>query len=240
MKQLATVGLLVLAVCGTTVPVRAESRPSALRAVAVRLGYTYHELGPENAVSLTRPGLTILIRPGEETYDVNDRVETTEKAPFFDRNGLYVSSALVQRLGQIARQYPGTERVILISAQPKTQAAPAAVGGAISFDVQPLPGREALVVTGKAPPLAPVFLTLTGTLSSDIPDVLVSRHQVAAAPDGSFAAVLPIASDYLRGSTLHVVATSDAGVRNAVAQVVIGAPNATVSVPIEHAEKSDR
>ena len=235
MKQLVPVGILALAIAGTTGTVRADNGALPLRGVAAQLGFAYRELGPENAVSLYRPGVTILIRPGEETYEVNDRTESTQTAPRFDRNGLYVSSALAKRLGQIARQYPNTERVIVVVPQMHV---PAAITGSISFDVQRLPGREALVVTGQAPPLAPITLTLTGTLSSDIPDVLVSRHLVAAAPDGSFAAIVPIASDYLRGSTLNVVATSVPGVRSARAQVDIAAPNGGVSVPVEQLPKS--
>ena len=235
MKQLVPVGMLALVVSGTTGTVRAQSGELALRGIAANLGFVYRELGPENAVSLNRPGVTILIRPGEETYEVNDRTETTQIAPRFDRTGLYVSSALAKRLGQIARQYPDAERVIVVV--PQTHVPQAAITGSISFDVQRLPGREALVVSGQAPPLAPITLTITGTLSSDIPDVLLSRQFVAVASNGSFAAIVPIAPDYLRGSTVNVVATSVPGVRSARAQLDVDAPNKGVSVKAEQLPK---
>ncbi|HEY4433545.1 MAG TPA: hypothetical protein VGM99_04000, partial [Candidatus Cybelea sp.] len=76
-------------------------------------------------------------------------------------------------------------------------------------------------------------ITLLATLSSDLPNVLLSRHDLTAGPDGKFQAIVPIAPDYLRDSFIHVLATSSPGVISASAQLLVHSPNAGVKVPAE-------
>jgi len=232
----ALLSLVVLATGSfvAVVPAAAASHDVALRHIADQLGYDYAYLGPQDAVTLERPGVTILLRPGETTFDVNDRTETTSQAPHFYRNDLYVSTDLANQLAEIASRYPRTQRVIVVGQQ--SQPAPSAEAeahGAISLDVRQVPGSEAIVVSGQAPSSVPVMLTVLGSLSKDIPDVVVGRHEVASDVSGRFSAIVPIAPDYFHGSILTLVATSLPGVRKASAQFVVGPPNGTLPVPAE-------
>ena len=101
------------------------------------------------------------------------------------------------------------------------------------LNVTPLHGAEALYVEGTAPPSAPVLLTLVATLSSELPNVLLSRHELTAGPDGKFQAIVPIAPNYMRNTFINVLATSVPGVTSASAQILVDAPNAGIKVPAE-------
>jgi len=108
------------------------------------------------------------------------------------------------------------------------------VSGAISLEVHPLEGSEAVVVTGFAPVAAPVTITLLATLSSDIPTVVVSRHDAHPDASGRFQTIIPIAPNFLRGSIMDVLATSFSGVTPATAQFIVGPPNGKTSVSAEY------
>ncbi|TAM62127.1 hypothetical protein EPN52_00955 [bacterium] len=207
----------------------------ALSRVANQSGLSYAWLGVERAVSLTRKGLVIVLRPGANEYEVNDRIEVTAQAPRYAGGDLYVSPELARRIETLAR-YTGRP-VASERRQRETAAASqmSAGGGQLAIEARPLAGREAIVVNGQAPQGAPVTITLFGTVSSDIPTVVVSRHDVQADVNGRFQAVISIASDYFRGSVLQVVATSGPGVAPASTQVTVGSPNPHVEVPAEKA-----
>ena len=103
----------------------------------------------------------------------------------------------------------------------------------ISLEARQLQGAEAIYVEGSAPPNLSVTITLLATVSSDIPTIVVSRHDVVTDVNGRFGAVIPIASAYERGTLLEVLATSAAGTGSASARLVTGAPNEGVVVPLE-------
>ncbi len=193
-----------------------------LATVAARAGLAYRWLGPERSVSLSRPGLVVVLRPGETLYDVNDRVEIAGRAPRYAGGDLVVDQSLAAHIERLAR----TTR----SASLRPPAATAGSGpqrtfsGAIQIEARHLPGSEAIAVNGQAPPGAPVTITLLATLSPDIPTVLVSRSDVQTDVNGRFGAIISTAPDYLRGSTIEVLATSAPGVAPASAHVTLGAP----------------
>src|ERR1700680_2233758 len=127
-------------------PAAIEARGDvAISRVAAELGYAYAYLGPEDAVSLSRPGVTILVRPGERLFDVNDRTEAMDGAvPRFSRNDLYVSEQFVARLRAIAARYAtptvsGRSVVIAAPAVPRT---PYVTGPISSLDVHQIPGTQ--------------------------------------------------------------------------------------------------
>ncbi len=76
-----------------------------------------------------------------------------------------------------------------------------------------------------------MLITLLATLSSEIPNVLLSRHDLTAGPDGKFQAIVPIAPDYMRDSFINVLATSSPGVTSASSQLLIHAANAGITSP---------
>ncbi len=105
--------------------------------------------------------------------------------------------------------------------------------GFISLVARQLQGAEAIDVEGNAPPNAPVTITLLATVSTDVPTIVVSRHDVITDVNGRFGAIIPIASAYERGTILKIVATSLPGIIPTSAQLVINAPNAGANVPLE-------
>ena|ERR1700693_536761 len=238
-----TLGVTLASVAFAAVtPVAIEARGDvALSRVAAELGYTYAYLGPEDAVSLSRPGVTILVRPGERLFDVNDRTEAMDGvAPRFSRNDLFVSPQFIARLRAIATLYPGgmggASEVMPIT----TRSSSATVTGPISLlDVRQIPGTQQLDVSGKTPaPNMPITLTLVGTFSSEIPDTVLSRRQVFADADGRFRASVPIGPGYLRGAYLTLVASSVPGVASASLRFEVKAPNGDLSVPAERPPRS--
>jgi len=215
---------------------------TALMKAAADLGYAYSYLGPEDAAALTRPGVTIVIRPGERLFDVNDRTEAMDgPAPRFAYNDIFISNMLIARLRQLAARYPANvsgERALVVSV-PVPYAAPFDLTGAISnLRVAQIPGQQMLGVGGTAPANAPITLTLVGTFSSELPDVVLNRQVVTADSKGSFVTDLPIASGYYRGGILTVVASSVPGITPARAQVAAKAPNGAIIVPADVEPKS--
>ncbi len=221
----------------TTGVVSASSQGVALASVARSAGLQYEWLAATRAVQLSGPGIVLVIRPGDNLYEVNDRVEVTATAPEYASNDIYVTPALAKHIAQLARraqQLAGEQTVAAIRAnEVQQEASVVQIHGTILLTVVPLKGAEALLVSGQAPPSVPVMITLLATLSSDIPNVLLSRHELTAGPDGKFQAIIPIASDFWRSTFVHVLATSVPGVVSASSQVLVEAPNAGMKVPAE-------
>jgi hypothetical protein len=212
--------------------------PLATVARVAHLEYTW--LAATRAVQLSGPGIVLVVRPGDNVYEVDDRVEITAVTPRYISNDIYVSQTLATHITSLARQAQlfvsaqEARMADMVSAdQQQQQASAAELHGTIVLNVTPLQGAEALLITGNAPASAPVRITLLATLSSDLPNVLLSRHDLTAGPDGKFQAILPIAPDYLRDSFIHVLATSLPGVISASAQLLVQAPNTGIKVPAE-------
>jgi len=119
------------------------------------------------------------------------------------------------------------------SAETTLSAADDSAHGVITMEARQLQGAEALDVEGTAPARVPVTITLLAVVSSDIPTIVVSRHDVVTDVNGRFGAVIPIASAYERGTVLRVVATSAPDVASATTELVVQAPNTGVTVPLE-------
>jgi hypothetical protein len=224
------------------------SNSIALARAAAATGFVYSYLGPEDAASLSRPGVTVVIRPGQRLFDVNDRTEAMDgPAPFFSRNDLYVSESLVRRLRQIAAEFPAPapEAGGMMQQMPpsttSSSTAPANATGSIAkLTVSQVPGLQQLSVAGVAPANVPVLLTLVGSFSAEVPDVVLSRHRIVADRNGNFQSDLSIAPGYFRGAVLTVVASSFPGVASAKAKIVMKAPNGTTDIPADQDQKSIR
>jgi len=233
--------VVALAFCLTSLTLGvADASPQgiALASLARSAGLQYEWLAATRAVQLSGPGIVLVVRPGDNLYEVNDRVEVTATAPLYLSNDIYVSRALANHIATLARQAQQLVGEQIAQAERaadavRSEAVVAQIQGTILLTVVPLKGAEALLVTGQAPPAVPVRITLLATLSSDIPNVLLSRHDLTAGPDGKFQAIVPIAPDYMKGTFLHVLATSVPGVVSASTQLVVDAPNAGVKVPAE-------
>ncbi len=243
MKRLIVGTALASAAFAVALPAAIQAQGEvALSRVAAQLGYSYAYLGPEDAVALTRPGVTVLIRPGERLFDVNDRTESTGgSAPRFYEHDVYVSPQMIARLRAIATQYPRpttTDRLGVIVDTNATY--PIGVTGAIGeLVVRSLPGTFQVDVSGKGPAKnLPITLTLIGTFSSEIPDTVLNRRQVFTDADSRFRTTVSIAPGYLRGAYLTLVASSVPGVASASLRFEVKAPNGDISVPAEQPQKS--
>jgi hypothetical protein len=242
-RHAARVALFAIVVAAAIPTVSYADHDTALVKVASELGYVYGYLGPEDAVSLSRPGVTIVIRPGEKLFDVNDRTEAMDgPAPHFYHSDVFVSDELFNRLRQIAARYPavpGGERAIVV-VNPNAAGA-ATISGAISgLSVGQTPGDQTLTVAGAAPANLPVTLTLIGTFSNELPDVILSRREIIADADGTFKTTVPVASGYFRGGIVTVEATSVTGITPAKKQLVLKPVNDKVSVPADQTPRSER
>jgi hypothetical protein len=217
---------------------------TALTRVAADLGFVYSYLGPEDAVSLTRPGVTVVIRPGERLFDVNDRTEAMDgAAPHFSHSDIFVSDALVARLRQIALRYPyaaSAARTLPIGGLAVAADTTPVTGAITALSVSQVAGQQEIAVGGKAPANLPITLTLVSTFSVELPDVVLSRHEVTVDADGTFKTNVTIASGYFRGSILTLVATSLPGISSAKTQIVMKAPNDSVSIPADQSPSSIR
>jgi hypothetical protein len=233
---------LALAVAMTSSTAAFAAHQTALAQAAAQLGYAYSYLGPEDAVALTKPGVTVVIRPGERLFDVNDRTEAMDgSAPQFSHSDIFISDSLLARLKQISAKYPsqpsGGARAIVI----QNGSAVANVSGAITgLALSQVPGKLDIAVSGKAPANLPISLTLYATFTTEIPDVVVSRNEVVSDADGSFKTEIPPSSAYYHGAILTVVASSVSGVASAKSKIVLKAPNLTTVVPNDQEPKGIR
>jgi hypothetical protein len=218
---------------------------TSLERVADQVGYAYAWSASASEVTLSRPGLTVVLRPGNRRYQINDRVAYASEAPVYANGDLSVSADVVAELRALAGRYPvsrATEGTRVGSpANPGTPTVPtpASASGSLSILVSPAPGREAVVVDGSAPAAlrgsaVPVTLTVTGTVSRDLPTVTLQR--VTLATDGTFHTILSI-TGMPRGSVVTVMATSLPGLTPASAQITVGAPNRSVDSPLDHLPK---
>lgn len=231
--------LLLVALAFSAFPAiaaNAATKDVPLSSVARSAHLSFSWLIGANAVQLSGPGIVMVFRPGDNLYEVNDRVESSAIAPRAANNEIYVSSALAAHISALARY--AQQRLTYVqnaqrSAAMQNIASLTELRGAITMNVEQLKGAEAVLITGEAPPSAPVLITLLGLISSDVPNVVIGRHDLQAGSDGKFQAIVPIGPDYVRGSFVKVLATSGPGVSSASAQILLAPANAGLVVPYE-------
>lgn len=214
---------------------------TSLMQAAAELGYAYSYLGPEDAVALTKPGVTIVIRPGERLFDVNDRTEAMDgSAPMFSHSDIFITDALLARLRQISVKYPSQttgDRAIVVQ---NGTAVANATGSISNLTLAQVPGKLDIAIAGKGPGNLPVTLTLIGSFSQEIPDVILSRNEVVTDADGTFKTEISPSPGFFRGAILTLVASSVSGVSSAKAQIVLKAPNGTTNIPADVIPRGDR
>ena len=220
---------LAAAVVATTLlatPATAHTGTPLMR-VAESAGYAYAWSASASEVILSRPGLTIVLRPGNRRYEINDRVAYASEALVYENGDLVVPADVVSQLRALAGRTPAARATE--GARTGSVSVPATASGSLTIRAQAAAGREAIVVDGTAPASMPVTLTLVGSISRDLPDVLLRR--VTLQTDGTFHATLPVASAMPRGSYVTVTATSLPGVSPASVRVNLGAPNTAIDTP---------
>src|SRR5438552_7990943 len=119
-----------------------------LASVAARDGYAYQWQPGRSSVVLSRPGIVVVLRPGESVYQENNQTAVADQSPSYSHGDLYVTPALANRLAVLASRSPSMVR---------NAGGPTVVGqsdvsahGAISLEVQPFQGAEAISINGTA------------------------------------------------------------------------------------------
>lgn len=200
----------------------------ALERVASDLGFAYTYLPYENAVSLYRPGATIVVRPGDAFFSANERREPVYGVvPFYRNNDVYVSRAFVDEIRELGHGFGRVEIVgvpttagVLAGGNAPSPVTPTTPRGivdtlAATYDAT----SDTIVVRGRATAGSRIALVVKSTLAQDLPVVIVDRAITFATTDGTFAATLTSGSDHFAQSRLVVEAAGNDNVAPVVASV---------------------
>ncbi|GAC1357903.1 MAG: hypothetical protein NVSMB31_18350 [Vulcanimicrobiaceae bacterium] len=215
-------GVLVLGVSAA-----AAERMFSLREIAAQNGFNYSWLLGEQAAAIERPGVIMVIRPGNPLYEINDASVFASSTPRSAGTDILIPDSIVRRI----RSFAGVQTSSAVLHVESLSMAQAPISGALSLNVSAADGQEAVVVAGTGPSSAPVTLTVFTSVSPEIPDIILSRHDLVIDRSGAFSATISIAPDFLRGSLLTVRATSLDGVSPAQAHLLVGPPNPHYTVP---------
>jgi hypothetical protein len=208
-------------------PAVASEASIPLARIAAESGYTYAWLASEGAVSLSRPGVVVVLRAGQKLYRAGDRVISADRAPYYDGTDLVVSPAVAANLRRLAQMFPVPPPPLA----PPTQTA--AVTGSLSVEARQVAGRDAIAVSGRGPADAPVYVTLTAEVSRDLPVVVLSRTATRIKPDGTYEADIGITSAPPRETVVIATVTSVNGVKPSSARVVLKATSPSVTSPLD-------
>ena len=214
-------------IAAVTAPVVAAEPSIPLTRIATENGYTYAWLAGEGAVSLSRPGVVVVLRAGQKLYRVGDRVVSADRAPYYDGTDLVVSQSVAANLRRIAQAFPLPPAPLA----PPTQTAP--ITGSLSVEARQVAGRDAIAVSGRGPADVPVFVTLTGEISRDLPVVVLARITTRVKPDGSYEADIGISSAPPPDTVVIATVTSVTGVKSSSARVVLKATSPAVNSPLD-------
>ncbi len=227
MKLIAAFIALGIVTLGLTAA--AAERMYSLRAVALQSGFSYSWLAAEQAAAIERPGVVIVIRPGNAQYEINDGSEFASTIPQSEGSDLLVPLSIVRRIRLLA----GNEGASAAARAASFSIRAAPVSGSLSVTASQVEGHEALFVSGSGPESAPVTLTMLATVSRDIPDVILSRRDLITDRAGKFSVTIPIAPNFMRGTILTVRATSIDSVVPTEVHLLVSPPNPHVTVPAE-------
>ena len=225
--SLARLAFTLTFIAAVAAPAVAAEPSVPLTRVAAENGYVYAWLAGEGAVSLSRPGVVVVLRAGQKLYRVGDRVISADSAPYYDGTDLVVSQVVAANLRRLAQAFPVPPPPIA----PPTQTA--AVTGSLSVEARQVAGRDAIAVRGRGPADAPVYVTLTAEISRDLPVVVLSRVATRVKPDGSYAADIGISSAPPRDTVVIATVSSVTGVKPSSARVVLKATSPAVTSPLD-------
>jgi hypothetical protein len=214
-------------IAAVAAPAVAAEQSIPLARVATENGYAYAWLAGEGAVSLSRPGIVVVLRAGQKLYRAGDRVISADRAPYYDGTDLVVSPAVAANLRRLAQAFPVPPPPFA----PPTQTA--AVTGSLSVEARQVAGRDAIAVSGRGPADAPVLITLTGEVSRDLPVVVLSRIATRVKPDGTYQADIGISSAPPRETVVVATVTSVTGVKPSSTRVVLKATSPSVNSPLD-------
>ena len=227
MSSTARLAFALTLAAATAAPAAAAEASIPLARVAAETGYAYAFLASEHAVSLSRPGVVVILRAGQRLYRIGDRIVSADSAPVFDGTDLVVTPAVAAVLRRVAQEHPLPPSPAFMP-EPVTSAT-----GALTVEARPVPGRDAIAIRGRGPAGVPVTVTLTGEISRDLPVVVLARVTTRTGSDGAFATEIGTSAGPPRGSRIVATATSVTGVTPGTASLVVGQTNPALDSPLD-------
>ncbi|GAC1306754.1 MAG: hypothetical protein NVSMB19_19120 [Vulcanimicrobiaceae bacterium] len=230
-KIFSSAAFAVAVAASPILPALADDAVS-LTSVARELGFSYAYLPYENAVSLSRPGATVVVRPGDPFFSANERREPVYGiVPEYRRNDVYVSRAFIDEirdLGRRAGDRASTAGVAsaIVPMRPAPVQPPS--GSVTTLAAAYDPTDDAILVRGSATAGSRVALAVKATLSESLPIVTVDRLVTYAGADGNFVASLSFGSDHFAQSRYVVEAAGSGNAAAVVAPVPARVPSAAM------------
>src|SRR5579884_944837 len=133
-----------------------------LMRVAENAGYVYAWSASASEVTLSRPGLTVVLRPGTRRYEVNERVAYASEPPVYENGDLTVPADVVNELRTLAGRNPDARAMEGARTGSVIRPVAANASGTLTLTARAMTGREAIAIDGTAPASVPVTLTLVG------------------------------------------------------------------------------
>lgn len=204
-QNAAITSIAALSVLASSGGASADDAVSLAR-VARQLGFHYSYLPFENAVSLARPGIVVIVRPGEPFFSANERREPVfGMVPEYRQNDVYVSRAFISEIRGLGQPFPSVSNARVV-----VQRGPVDQGRVSELHVLQVPNAPTITVSGSATPGSRIELVLRAALSASVPVVVLDRVTAFADSSGSFATVVSIAPDHWYASRF-IVEASGAG-----------------------------
>lgn len=186
----------------------------SLTRVARQLGFHYAYLPFENAVSLARPGIVVVVRPGDAFFNANERREPVfGMVPQYRQNDVYVSPAFLSEIRGLGTPFPPQNSAAVAKGGPVDQ------GRVSSLHLSQIPNAPTITVTGSATPGSRVDVVLKTALSASLPIVVLDHATAFADPSGAFATVVSVAPDHFYASRFMVEASGAGDVAPTIAKL---------------------
>jgi len=222
---------IVILAAATLAPARADDAvPLAL--VASDLGFAYAYLPVENAVSLTRRGTVIVVRPGDGFFSVNARREPVYgMVPTYRDNDVVVSRAFEAEIRLLGRKPAVTARA------PSWEHATSKGTGTVAFAPGVAEGTVTTVsglyvasegsvqIAGRATPGTRVTLVLRAYFAEDVAVITLNDGETTADSHGRFTTALASAPAWFQYARFIVEASAPGDTYATAANVVGSGPN---------------
>ena len=148
-KSIPAFAIGAILVCSAVQSAPAQTHSVSTVAISAKDGYALQWLFPDAAVRLYRPGLVIVLRPGERSYLVNDHLEFADLAPRYANGDLYISPSPRSASRASRRRFADRNLADFLCALTKRAAALGVRSD--NHAGEPQPGSEAIAVNGQAP-----------------------------------------------------------------------------------------
>jgi len=227
-RSAAITSLAALAMFAAPAAVRADDAVP-LAGVARQLGFHYSFLPFENAVSLARPGATVVVRPGDPFFSANERREPVfGMVPQYRQNDVYVSRAFIAEIRGLGHRFaPPPSNAVVIRQESVDQ------GRVAELHLSQVPNSPRITVSGTATPGARIEIVLRAALSASLPIVVLDRVTAFTDASGAFATVLSIAPDHFYASRFIVDASGAGDVAPTIAKLDVKEQNPAAQTKAE-------